>query len=556
MGTAFCQLSPVLRWAPALTLMLVLGPVLAGLAGVVWPALSAAAWPAFWGQPGLGAALRASLVSGLVSSMLALMLAVLVLAAWAGRPLPNLLARVMAAMVAMPHAAFAIGLAFLLAPSGLLVRLISPGVTGWTRPPDIGLIADGWGLALAVGLALREAPFLLMVLLAALGQIDTAARLRTARALGYAPVTAWLKLVLPALYPQIRLPLFAVLAYGLSTVDMALILGPTVPPTLAVLVMRWSQEADLAFRPIAAVGALVQTGLVVAVLAGWVLAERLVVWAAKGWVVAGARNSGAIGVAIGGYAAAGLLAGMALLAVLALMFWAFAGRWPFPDILPTFSLQTWQHTWPLLPTPAFSTLGLGVLSAGAALLLVLACLENEALQNIRPGPLALWLLYLPLLVPQISFVFGLTVLLSGLGWLGHWLAVGWAHLVFVLPYVFLTLADPYRALDPRLRRAARALGAGAWRSWARVILPLLVRPLLLALAIGFSVSVALYLPTVQIGAGRITTLTTEAVTLAGGGDRRLVAVLAFAQMALPTLALLLAGLLPPMLAGPWRGRVG
>jgi putative thiamine transport system permease protein len=65
---------------------------------------------------------------------------------------------------------------------------------------------------------------------------------------------------------------------------------------------------------------------------------------------------------------------------------------------------------------------------------------------------------------------------------------------------------------------------------------MLMRPLLAAAAIGFAASVAQYLPTLLIGAGRWPTLTTEAVTLASGGDRRLVAALALLQGLLPLLA--------------------
>ena len=60
-------------------------------------------------------------------------------------------------------------------------------------------------------------------------------------------------------------------------------------------------------------------------------------------------------------------------------------------------------------------------------------------------------------------------------------------------------------------------------------------PLLVAAAVGFAVSVAQYLPTVLIGAGRYATLTTEAVALASGGNRRIIGVFAIAQAALPLL---------------------
>jgi putative thiamine transport system permease protein len=80
----------------------------------------------------------------------------------------------------------------------------------------------------------------------------------------------------------------------------------------------------------------------------------------------------------------------------------------------------------------------------------------------------------------------------------------------------------------------------------RVRLPLLLQPVLGAAAIGFSVSVAQYLPTQFAGAGRLPTLTTEAIGLAAGSDRRLIGVYGFAQAALPLAAFALALVLPGM----------
>ena len=136
---------------------------------------------------------------------------------------------------------------------------------------------------------------------------------------------------------------------------------------------------------------------------------------------------------------------------------------------------------------------------------------------------------------------------------GGWLALIWSHLLFVLPYVFLTLADPYRALDERFLRSAACLGAAPARVFWRIKLPLLRRPVLIALAIGFSVSIALYLPTVFAGAGRFATLTTEAIALAAGADRRLIGVETFLQSALPLAAFApRAGLVAAALAAGGR----
>ena len=159
----------------------------------------------------------------------------------------------------------------------------------------------------------------------------------------------------------------------------------------------------------------------------------------------------------------------------------------------------------------------------------------------------MWLAYAPLLVPQIAFLYGFQVALVQLALDGSWLAVAWSHFVFVLPYVFLSLADPWRALDPRYTRSAAALGARPWVVLIKIRVPMLLRPLLVASAIGFAVSVGQYLPTLFAGAGRMATLTTEAVTLSSSGDRRILGVFTFLQALIPLVVYLLAIALPAWL---------
>ena len=76
---------------------------------------------------------------------------------------------------------------------------------------------------------------------------------------------------------------------------------------------------------------------------------------------------------------------------------------------------------------------------------------------------------------------------------------------------------------------------------------MLARAALIATAVGFAVSIGQYLPTALIGAGRVPTITTEAVALASGGDRRIIGVYAFIQMMLPFLGFALAGLIPALI---------
>ena len=150
-------------------------------------------------------------------------------------------------------------------------------------------------------------------------------------------------------------------------------------------------------------------------------------------------------------------------------------------------------------------------------------------------------------MPQIGFLFGLNVLFLRIGLSGGYLAVIWAQALFVFPYVMIALSDPWRALDPRLARAAGSLGAGPWRRLFTIKLPVLMTPILTAAAIGIAVSVAQYLPTLFMGAGRIATLTTEAVTLSSASDRRVTGVYATLQTVLHFAAYGAAFLIPALI---------
>jgi putative thiamine transport system permease protein len=241
-------------------------------------------------------------------------------------------------------------------------------------------------------------------------------------------------------------------------------------------------------------------------------------------------------------AALAALAGLALFSV--------AGFWRFPELFPqALTLDHWQRSAPQLAGPLRTTLAIALVSTGVAALLVVAALEHEQRQQIRPSR-ALWLLYLPLLVPQIAFLFGLIVAAESLGIRPQLALVMAGHLLFVLPYLYLSLAEAYRQLDPRWIHMAQSLGVTPNRAFWRVRLPLLLAPLLTSLAVGLAVSISQYLPTQLLGAGRVSTVTTEAVALASGGNRRLIGVWALVQAVLPLAGFMLALAIPRWLGAP------
>ena len=85
------------------------------------------------------------------------------------------------------------------------------------------------------------------------------------------------------------------------------------------------------------------------------------------------------------------------------------------------------------------------------------------------------------------------------------------------------------------------------RIFWRIRLPILLRPVLTAAAVGFAVSIGQYLPTLLVGAGRWPTLATEAVALSSGGDRRVIGVYAILQLLLPAIGFLAATMIPAIL---------
>ena len=558
----------ILRHAPAFTMVLFLAPVCAGLIGTwlpafgIFPALggdefSLDGWRKLFDYPGLNSALRLSLTSGLLSTLLSFILVIGFVASSGDRKSFRAIRRLIAPLLAVPHVAIAIGLAFLIAPSGWLVRLVTPWATGWTTPPDIATVQDPYGFALTAGLVIKEMPFLFLMTLAAVHQTHADRRLAIARSLGYGPVTAWIKTVLPAIYPQIRLPIYAVLAFSLSVVDMAMILAPTTPPPLAVLVLRWFNDPDLSMRFVAAACASLQFGLVAAAIGIWRLLEIAIARLARPWLFDGRRGSGGGGLASFFTIAASVICGLGAFSILGMALWSVTRRWRYPDILPSaMSLDSWMRQGSSILQAGLNTLSIGLASAAIATLLVVACLENERRQGMQTSTRGLWLLYAPLLVPQIGFLFGTQVLAVHLNLDGTWYALVWTHLLFVLPYVFLSLSDSYRNLDERYVRSALCLGASPNRAFWRVKLPMLLRPILYAMAIGFAVSVAQYLPTLFAGGGRYVTLTTEAVSLAAGANRRVTGVFALLQAVLPMIAFGLAIGIPALLYRHRRGLRG
>ncbi len=382
---------------------------------------------------------------------------------------------------------------------------------------------------------LKETPFLLWTVLAQwrrIGQGQAIERqMQVAQAMGYAASRVWWRVLWPQLLPRLALPLLAVWAYGLTVVDMALVLGPTTPPPLALLAWGWLLDADAALNRQGAAAALLLAGVMALFALG---AHGL--WSAtratrRARQVRGDRGAGSARAAAAPIIAAALRVVYALvLAVLAFM--SLASVWSFPALWPQrASLDAWAGVAGSLDTLAL-TAALGVVAAATGIVFAVAWMETApAAWDARIAPLV----FAPMLVPGVLLVAGLYRLSLQFGLDGRFAGLWLAHALFTAPYALVALAPAYRSFDLRFEQTAHALGRSHAAFLWQVKWPMLGAPLAAAFAVGFAVSVTQYLSTQFVGAGRLATLTTEALTLASGGQRPLMAAFALLQALLPAL---------------------
>lgn len=529
---------------PVVTCALLMLPLLFGFIDTLLPAFgyfpiaskhqfSLSVWQQLFSYSSLWQSVLLTLFTGWAAALLSLISALwLIMHCYQSRWW-QFLEKTLAPFLAIPHAAMAIAFLFLLAPSGWLMRLVSPWLTDFNYPPLWQTTQDAWGLSLILALWVKELPFMLLVLMSACSQLPVKCSLALGQSFAYSSQQVWQDILFPQLIKRIRLPFFTVLAFSLTVVDVAQIIGPSKPVTLALLVWQWFSDSNIDLRLVGAAGSLLLLAVVVLSVLLSLGLEKLYLTRQLYKAMQGVRKS-----ASSGKLARGLLVTLVLslvLSLLVILIWSITWRWRFPDVLPAqWSLHYWQQAGSYLLSPLFNSLGIAFSSAAISLILVVGCLEYQ----LKQADTSRWwsvMMYLPLLLPQVVFLFGVQVQLFKYRLDGNLITVIWAHIIFVLPYVYLSLVGSYRAFDKRYMQAAVSLSHSYWRSFMAVKLPMLTRPLGLAFAIGFAVSIAQYLPTLFVGAGRVSTLTTEAVALASGGDRRVTAVMVIWQTLLPLL---------------------
>ena len=87
---------------------------------------------------------------------------------------------------------------------------------------------------------------------------------------------------------------------------------------------------------------------------------------------------------------------------------------------------------------------------------------------------------LPLLVPPMTYGIPLATVLYRLHLAGTIIGVILANLVPTVPFIVLVMTPFVEQIDPRLEAAARVFGAGTFRVFVHVLVPLLTPGILAA----------------------------------------------------------------------------
>ena len=487
---------------------------------------------------GISKSIILSLFTGLGSTLLALFFSQVILLYFFKTRVYNYIKIIISPLIALPHITMAIGLIFLFSPSGLFFRLFSPWLTGFDRPPNFFIIPDEYGFFLILGLILKEIPFFILVSLSAIQQFSARQIFDLGKSLQNSNFSSWCILIFPLIYKKIRLVIFIVIAFTASVVDMSLILAPSTPSTLAIRILQIYQSSDIDSFFIASNLALIQLLIIIILLLFWMILEKIVghklffIFFMKilSFKIFFLKNLI--------FASAAILFSLSVLGIFSSLLWGFSKNWYFPSFFPnSIDIDTFINFYNENKFIVFISIFISVVVSFLSSLLTIIWVELMDILKMKKLYLE-WIIFIPLFIPQISFLIGLQSFIILFNFDSFLIPLIIIQLFYVIPYSFIILAPSLREIKKDIIRVAASLGKNRFQRLVQIKLPIIMSSFLTSFAIGMLVSFSLYIPVYFIGAGRVTTLTVEALNLALSGSRQDLGVATFFQIIIPILILI------------------
>ncbi|WP_420835185.1 ABC transporter permease [Williamsia herbipolensis] len=354
--------------------------------------------------------------------------------------------------------------------------IVSPG------GPLSGLGLDGSVASILAAHAFLNIAVVVRVVGSAWRTQDPRAEL-AARTLGATPWRAFTTVVLPRLIVPILSASALVFLFCSTSFGVVLILGNGRWQTIETAV--YTQAIGYFDLPAAVTLSLLQIVVVIVVVAisGWVTPRTVAVVARE----ATARVRGRASQAVVAVWAVVVLVGPLSVVVIRSLRPTAGGEWTLSGYRSLTRAVNGQTPLQTLQYSVVSALWAMVLSVVIGLLAAIALQRARGTAATVGSALAL----VPLGVSAVTVGFGYLIVLASLpagvaSWPGLIPAV---QALIAVPVVIRVIAPALAAIPPRLRHAAATLGAGPWRVWRTVDLPLIWRPLAASGAFAFIIAV-------------------------------------------------------------------
>jgi putative thiamine transport system permease protein len=221
------------------------------------------------------------------------------------------------------------------------------------------------------------------------------------------------------------------------------------------------------------------------------------------------------------------------------LFWGLGDQWYFPNIFP--DNYTFDHLVTFLhenKSIMFISLFIAIIVSLTSIITIVVWLEMCDYLSFQHKYLES-LIFIPLFIPQISFLIGVQTFLIKIGFQSYLIALIAIEILYVIPYCFILLGPALRGVDKDFISIGASLGKNRVERLFFIKIPLITSSLLTSFGIGIIISLSLYTPVYFIGAGRITTLTVEALNLAISSSRQDLGVATAFQIIIPILILLI-----------------
>ena len=421
-------------------------------------------------------------------------------------------------LLAIPHSALALGVLLSFSSGGVFMRWVS-ALTGWNVDPGYFFPRDEFALGTILVLIIKEAAFLVAIALSIAKRLP----IQSYRAIGLQASLSerqiWNYLIWPQLTRLMQPAIFIVFVFGLSNLEVSLILGPDQPQLIGVRLFDLMMDPNDLNRQAGALGML----LLIVFLGGcWVAMQTILKPTLSLTIEPILRPSFQ-------WDQTDLLFRLVVcFSVMSLSLWSFALRWPATEFLPIWTFGGVALLQSMSPV-FLNTLSLGLLVGLLSIAFAILILEYQ----IKKKHFRIhWVWWTFLWIPALPISAGLLAWLYLIGESPGYNAVLFGHILIALPYAMIILGDTWFSRDARYMLLLKQSRISFLRALVTIWIPRHSRLVLLAFAVSFSVSCALYTQTILLGGGRVETLMTE-LMIYSSGDRRLASIAGLVNLALP-----------------------